>query len=57
MRILMEADVQPNGEEFSETELGEIEIAESGNQIISFNPVKENWNAMELKHVELVKLN
>ncbi len=53
----LEADIQRNGEEFSETELGEIQITESGNQIISFNPVSEGWNAIELKQVELVKLN
>ncbi len=52
---MMEADVQPKGEDFSDIELGEMEIAESGNKIISFNPVNENWNELELKNVELVK--
>jgi hypothetical protein len=35
--------------------LGEIEISETGDQILSIRPVQEGWKGMELGTVKLVK--
>jgi alpha-L-fucosidase len=47
--------VEPTGGEFSEADLGEIEVSATGNQIISIRPDRELWNSMELGRVTLVK--
>lgn len=51
----LEAEVQTPGSEFMEVTLGEIEIPEAGEQIITFSPVRDNWTGMELGPVSLVK--
>jgi alpha-L-fucosidase len=51
-----ELDTEINADdEFAEIVLGEIEISETGDQIISLRPVREGWKGMELGTVMLVK--
>jgi len=50
-----EFQFNPTGEEFTETELGIIEVTETGNQLIQLKPVQEGWSAIELGKVVLVK--
>ena len=51
----VESEIEATNDKFEVISLGEIEISETGNQTISVNPVRENWNAIELIYVELVK--
>ena len=50
----MEAEVKASGF-FAETILGEIEVSETGDLIMSIRPVQEGWKGMELGTVKLVK--
>jgi alpha-L-fucosidase len=47
--------IHPTNSNFETVHLGEIQITEPGNQLISINPEKENWSGIELINVELVK--
>jgi alpha-L-fucosidase len=47
--------IQPTAGNFETIQLGEIQITEAGNQLISVTPEKENWSGIELMKVELVK--
>lgn len=51
----IETEIQSTNDKFEIVSLGEIDITETGNQIISLTPVRENWNEIELMYVELVK--
>lgn len=51
----IESKIQSTNDKFEIISLGEIEITKTGDQTISVNPVRENWNAIELMCVELVK--
>jgi len=48
------AEIKAN-EGFTDTILGEIDISESGDQIISIRPVQDSWNGIELGQLMLVK--
>jgi len=48
-------EIQPTGDKFDVVSLGEIQITETGNQILTINPEKENWNEIELMNVVLLK--
>ncbi len=52
----IEAEILSTGEKFEILTLGEIEIGNTGDQLISLTPVQENWGNVELMYVELVKL-
>lgn len=43
------------GEEFSEIELGRIEISDTGDLLLEVEPVRESWKGMELARLTLVK--
>jgi len=49
------AEIQTTGDKFEIISLGEIQINETGNQVLTLTPEKENWNEIELMHVELLK--
>jgi len=51
----VKSEINPTGENFDIVKLGEIEIKEAGDQIISITPDKENWNSMDLMYLELIK--
>ncbi|HSO85603.1 MAG TPA: hypothetical protein VLQ91_03565, partial [Draconibacterium sp.] len=51
----VKAEIQPTGDKFENIPLGEIHIAETGNQVISVTCEKENWNEIELMKIELLK--
>ena len=51
----IEAEIQAANKDFKSVLLGEIEILETGNQIISLAPDRENWNEIELMSVKLIK--
>ena len=50
-----ETEIPSTDGNFEIISLGEIEISEPGNQIISLTPVQENCGQVELMYVELVK--
>ena len=50
----LEAEVKANGD-FAEIILGEIEVSETGDLIMSIRPVQEDWKGIELGQVLLVK--
>jgi len=52
---IKKAEIQPTGDKFEIIQLGEIQLTESGNQLISIYPEKESWNEIELMNVELIK--
>ena len=52
----LESDIHGTNQKFEIVTLGEIEITESGNQIIVMNPVQENWNQIEIMYTELIKI-
>lgn len=47
--------IQPTAGNFETIQLGEIQITETGNQLISVTPEKEKWNGIELMKIELLK--
>jgi alpha-L-fucosidase len=51
----LEAEIPATDSEFIEMNLGEIEMAGAGDLVISFRPVRESWNGMELGQVVLEK--
>jgi alpha-L-fucosidase len=51
----LQAEISATDGSFKEVNLGEIEIGPSGDQIISFRPVREGWNGLELGNVVLTK--
>ena len=52
---IKKAEIQTTGDKFEIIQLGEIQLTESGNQLISVTPEKESWNEIELMNVELIK--
>ena len=51
----LQAEISATDGSFKEVNLGEIEIGPPGDQIISFRPVREGWNGLELGKVVLTK--
>ena len=51
----IKSEIRQTADKFDIVSLGEIRITETGNQLISITPVKENWNEIELMYVELMK--
>jgi hypothetical protein len=51
----VEAVIVPTGGTFSQVTLGEIEITEAGESIISLRPIQEGWSAVELGSLVLEK--
>jgi alpha-L-fucosidase len=49
------AEMGTTNGEFTELNLGEIEISETGNLTLSLRPVSEGWNGIELGKVALIK--
>jgi alpha-L-fucosidase len=52
----IETAIRATQGEFAEIGLGEIEIKEAGNLILSLKPVEENWSGIELNRVVCVKI-
>ncbi|MCK4749579.1 MAG: hypothetical protein KAT15_21140, partial [Bacteroidales bacterium] len=52
---LVHSDFGGTGEGFAEIELGQIDISETGDLLLEVQPVRENWNGLELAHMMLVK--
>ncbi|NCB09459.1 MAG: hypothetical protein EOM73_15015, partial [Bacteroidia bacterium] len=52
----LELDIPGTNQKFEIVTLGEIEITESGNQIIVMNPLQENWSQIEIMYAELIKV-
>jgi hypothetical protein len=50
----LEAEIKAN-EDFTDTILGEIEVSETGDQIISIHPVQDGWKGIEIGQVMLEK--
>jgi alpha-L-fucosidase len=53
--VELAAEIKVTGSEYSEMILGEINISETGDRIMSIRPVQEGWKGMELGTVMLVK--
>jgi len=51
----MEAEILSTNDDFDVITLGEIEITEKGNQMITLQPMRKNWNELDLMYVEFVK--
>jgi alpha-L-fucosidase len=51
-----ETEIQATNGKFDVVNLGEIEISETGDQTITLSPDRDNWNALELMYVELIKI-
>lgn len=51
----IEALISETNGEFADTNLGEIEISETGELILAMRPVQEEWNSIELKKITLIK--
>jgi alpha-L-fucosidase len=49
------AEIQKTDGKFEDRTLGEINLAESGDLLISFRPVQEGWNGIELGSVKLIR--
>lgn len=49
-------DLSATNDKFEIIQLGEIEIRETGDKIISLTPSREKWGELELMYLELVKL-
>ena len=52
---IKKAEIQTTGDKFEIIQLGEIQLTESCNQLISITPEKESWNEIELMNIELIK--
>ena len=48
--------IPATGDEFDLIELGEVQISEAGDYVISLTPDRENWSELELIYLELIKL-
>lgn len=53
---VVRAELPDTGEEFELIKLGEIEITEGGEQVISLKPAAENNSDKQLMYLELIKL-
>jgi hypothetical protein len=51
----IKSPVQPTGDKFEVVSLGEIQINETGNLLLSVTPERENWNEIELMNIRLSK--
>ncbi len=51
----VKSEINPTGVDFDIVALGEIEVKEAGDQIISITPDKENWSMVDLMYLELIK--
>ncbi len=49
------AEIQSSGDKFEVVSLGEIQISETGNLVLSISAEKENWNEIELMNIILSK--
>jgi alpha-L-fucosidase len=52
---MVHSDFGATGDGFSEIELGQIDISETGDLLLEVQPDRENWTSLELAHVLLVK--
>ncbi len=50
-----EAEIPATNDKFEIVKLGELDIAETGQPVLTLAPVKDKWNGVELMYVELVK--
>ncbi|WP_167605183.1 alpha-L-fucosidase [Maribellus sediminis] len=50
------SEIRSTDGKFDVVKLGEIEISETGDHMISLVPDRENWNGAELMYLELIKL-
>ena len=48
-------EINPTSENFDVVTLAELDITETGDKVISLNPVSGHWAGVELMYVELVK--
>jgi alpha-L-fucosidase len=51
----LNALIYPTSGNFETVQLGEIQITEAGDQLISVTPEKGNWSGIELMKIELLK--
>ncbi len=51
----IETMLQPTSDRFEIVTLGKLELRETGDQIISLTPIRENWSEVVLMYIELVK--
>jgi alpha-L-fucosidase len=51
----IKSEIQPSGNNFEVISLGQIEIPETGNLILTISPEMENWNEIELMNIVLSK--
>ena len=51
----IKTDILGNGNKFEVMQLGQIQISETGNQVITISPEKENWAEIELMNLVLTK--
>jgi len=51
----IKSPVQPTSDKFEVVSLGEIQINETGNLLLSVTPERENWNQIELMNIRLSK--
>jgi alpha-L-fucosidase len=49
------SEIQSTTDKFDIISLGEIQITETGNKLITITPDSENWNEIELMYIELIK--
>ncbi|QGY45224.1 glycosyl hydrolase [Maribellus comscasis] len=52
----LEAEIPATNDKFEIVNLGEIEINETDDKIISLTPVQENWGNVGLMYLELIKI-
>ncbi len=48
-------EIRQTGENFELVSLGEIQVINSGDQLFTFTPDRENWGEVELKNIRLIK--
>ncbi len=51
----LETEVSATDGKFAKISLGKIEISETGDLMFAFRPVREDWTAVELKNILLLK--
>jgi len=49
------AEIESTGDDFRTLEMGQIQISETGDKIITLRPVQEGWKNVELRNVVLAK--
>lgn len=52
---ILEAGVNPTDGEFETVDMGEIEIAGTGDLVVSLHPVRDQWKGIELRKVMLIQ--